>query len=315
VSDSDGGMRILLHYRGPAAGEWHDAFARALPEAEIVAWTPRDASAFDYAIVYKPTPEHAAALARVKAVFNLGAGIDPFLGMPSLPASVALVRLEDAGMAEQMAEYAAYAVLRVFRDFPHYADEQRARRWSPQRRADKSTFFVGVLGLGVLGQRVAATLAGLGFPVLGWSRGARAIERVTTFSGAEGLRALLPQCRVVIALLPHTPATAGLLNRDTLSLLPQGAWLVNQARGALVVEPDLVALLDEGRLGGAMLDVFVEEPLPADHPFWHHPRIEITPHVSGLTLVEPAVAQVAGKIRAFERGLPMTGVVDRERRY
>jgi len=303
-------MRILLHYAGRAAGAWHAAFVRALPEAEIVPWAPRDTSAFDYAIVYKPTPEHAAALARVKAVFNLGAGVDPFLAMPVLPASVALVRLEDAGMAEQMAEYAAYAVLRVFRDFPRYADDQRARRWSPQRRADKSAFRVGVLG-----RRVAATLADLGFPVLGWSRGARAIEGVTTLAGAEGLRALLPRCRVVIALLPRTAETEGLLNRETLSLLPQGAWLVNLARGALVVEPDLVALLDEGRLGGAMLDVFVEEPLPADHPFWHHPRIEITPHVSGLTLVEPSVAQVAGKIRALERGLPITGVVDRERRY
>jgi glyoxylate/hydroxypyruvate reductase A len=308
-------MRILLHCQGPAAGTWHDAFVRALPEAEIVAWTPHDASAFDYAIVYKPGPEQGAALARVKAVFNLGAGVDPFLAMPALPASVTLVRLEDAGMAEQMAEYAAYAVLRVFRDFPCYAVDQRARRWSPRRRADKAAFRVGVLGLGVLGQRVAATLAGLGFPVLGWSRGARVVGGVTTLAGAAGLRALLPQCRVVIALLPHTPETAGLLNRDTLSLLPAGAWLVNLARGALVVEPDLLALLDEGRLGGAMLDVFVDEPLPADHPFWHHPRIEITPHVSGLTLVEPAVAQVAAKIRALARGLPVTGVVDRERRY
>jgi glyoxylate/hydroxypyruvate reductase A len=308
-------MRILMHYPGPAAGAWHDAFVRALPEAEVVRWTPHDASAFDYAIVYKPDPGQAAALARVKAVFNLGAGVDPFLAMPALPPSVALIRLEDAGMAEQMAEYAAYAVLRVFRDFPRYAADQRERRWSPQRRADKSAFRVGVLGLGVMGQRVATTLADLGFPVLGWSRGARAIDGVTTLAGADGLRALLSQCRVVIALLPRTPETEGLLNRDTLSLLPPGAWLVNLARGALVVEPDLVALLDAGRLGGAMLDVFVDEPLPADHPFWHHPRIEITPHVSGLTLLEPAVAQVAGKIRALARGLPVTGVVDRERRY
>jgi len=308
-------MRILLHYPGRAAGEWHDAFVHALPEAEIVPWTSRDASAFDYAIVYRPAPEHAAALARVKAVFNLGAGVDPFLGMPALPSSVALVRLEDAGMAEQMAEYAAYAVLRVFREFPRYACDQRARRWSPQRRADKSAFCVGVLGLGVLGQRVATTLSDLGFPVLGWSRGVRAIEGVTTWAGAEGLRAMLPRCRVGIALLPRTPETEGLLNRETLSFLPHGAWLVNLARGALVVESDLLQLLDEGRLGGAMLDVFAEEPLPPDHPFWHHPRIEITPHVSGLTLVEPSVAQVAAKIRALERGLPISGIVDRERRY
>jgi glyoxylate/hydroxypyruvate reductase A len=308
-------MRILLHYPGRAAGAWHDAFVRALPEAEIVPWVSRDTSVFDYAIVYKPTPEHAPALAGVKAVFNLGAGVDPFLAMPALPASVALVRLEDAGMAEQMAEYAAYAALRVFRDFPAYGDDQRAARWQPRARRDKSVFGVGVLGMGVLGRRVAKTLRDLGFPVLGWSRDGRPTEGVTTFAGPAGLAAMLPRCRVAIVLLPRTPQTERLLDRATLAMLPEGAWLVNLARGALVVESDLLALLDEGHLGGAMLDVFGAEPLPADHPFWHHPRIEITPHVAGLTLVEPSVAQVAGKIRALERGLPIAGVVDRERRY
>jgi glyoxylate/hydroxypyruvate reductase A len=235
--------------------------------------------------------------------------------MPALPASVALVRLEDAGMAEQMAEYAAYAVLRVFRDFPAYGDDQRAARWQPRARRDKSVFGVGVLGMGVLGRHVAATLRDLGFPVLGWSRDGRPTEGVTTFAGPAGLAAMLPRCRVAIVLLPRTPQTERLFDRETLAMLPEGAWLVNLARGALVVESDLLALLNEGHLGGAMLDVFGAEPLPADHPFWHHPRIEITPHVAGLTLVEPSVAQVAGKIRALERGLPIAGVVDRERRY
>ena len=308
-------MRILLYVSGRDAGAWREAFARALPEADVVPWPVPAGARFDYAVVLSPGPEHVEALSRVKAVFNLGAGVDAFLRLPPLPRTVPLIRLEDAGMAEQMAEYAAYAVLRVFRDFPHYADDQRARRWSPRPRADKAAFRVGVLGLGVLGQRVAATLRDLGFPVLGWSRGARTIEGVTTLSGPEGLRALLPQCRVAIVLLPRTPATEGLLDRQALSRLPQGAWLVNLARGGLVVDDDLLALVDAGHLGGAMLDVFVEEPLPPAHPFWHHPRIEITPHVSGRTLVAPSVEQVAGKIRALERGLPVTGAIDRTRSY
>jgi glyoxylate/hydroxypyruvate reductase A len=308
-------MRILLHHPGKALEAWREAFARALPDAEIVPWPSSGEGDFDYAIVYKPTADHARALARVKAVFNLGAGVDPFLGMPPLPARVPLIRLEDAGMAEQMAEYAAYAVLRVFRDFAAYADDQRAQRWAPRPRRDKAAFEVGVLGMGVLGTRVAKTLSRLGFPVLGWSRSGRAVEGATVMAGDAGLRALLPRCRVAIVLLPHTPESEGLLDRESLSLLPAGAWLVNLARGALVVERDLVALLDEGHLGGAMLDVFGEEPLPAGHPFWHHPKVEITPHVSGLTLLEPSVAQVAAKIRALESGLPVTGVVDRLRAY
>jgi glyoxylate/hydroxypyruvate reductase A len=308
-------MRILLHHPGRALEAWREAFARALPDAEIVTWSALGEGDCDYAIVYKPTSAQAEALARAKAVFNLGAGIDPFLSMPPLPAQVPLIRLEDAGMADQMAEYAAYAVLRAFRDFAAYADDQRARRWAPRPRRDKSAFEVGVLGMGVLGTRVATTLAGLGFPVLGWSRSGRAVGGATVMAGDAGLRALLPRCRVAIVLLPRTPATEGLLDRATLSLLPVGAWLVNLARGALVVERDLLALLDDGRLGRALLDVFVDEPLPAGHPFWHHPGIEITPHVSGLTLIEPSVAQVAAKIRALERGLPVSGVVDRARAY
>jgi len=206
-------------------------------------------------------------------------------------------------------------VLRAFREFPAYAVDQRAARWAPRPRRDKATFEVAVLGMGVLGTRVASALRALGFPVLGWSRSGRAVDGVTVMAGAAGLRALLSQSRVAIVLLPHTPETEGLLDRATLSLLPPGAWLVNLARGALVVEEDLLALLDEGRLGGAMLDVFAREPLPAGHPFWHHPKVEITPHVSGLTQIEPSVAQIAGKIRALECGVPVSGVVDRARRY
>jgi glyoxylate/hydroxypyruvate reductase A len=156
---------------------------------------------------------------------------------------------------------------------------------------------------------------GLGFPVMGWSRTPRTVEGVTMLSGAEGLETMLPQCRVAIVLLPLTPATEGLVDRERLARLPRGAWLVNLARGAVVVERDLLAALDRGHLGGAMLDVFDEEPLPPGHPFWHHPGVEITPHVSGLTLIGPAVAQVAARIRALEDGAAVGGVVDRARAY
>jgi glyoxylate/hydroxypyruvate reductase A len=308
-------MRILLYVSGRDASTWRDAFARALPDAEIVTWSADGEGDCDYAIVYKPTAAQAAALARVRAVFNLGAGVDAFLRMPPLPASMPLIRLEDAGMAEQMAEYAAYAVLRAFRDFPAYAEDQRAARWAPRERRDKAGFGVGILGMGVMGRGVAATLRALGFPVLGWSRTPRAVEGVTMLSGTEGLETMLPQCRVAIVLLPLTPATEGLVDRERLARLPRGAWLVNLARGALVVERDLLAALDRGHLGGALLDVFDEEPLPAGHPFWHHPKVEITPHVSGLTLVGPAVAQVAARIRALEAGVAVGGVVDRARAY
>jgi glyoxylate/hydroxypyruvate reductase A len=171
------------------------------------------------------------------------------------------------------------------------------------------------LGIGVLGGRVAAALRSHGFPVCAWSRTPKSIEGVASFAGPDGLAAMLPGCRMLIVLLPLTPTTAGLVDRRVLSTLPRGAVLVNLARGALVVDDDLLALLDEGHLGGAMLDVFAPEPLPPEHRFWHHPRVEITPHVSGLTQMGPSVAQIAAKIGALERGEAVSGVVDRERRY
>lgn len=305
---------ILFHLDDPSAPQWVAAIARALPEARLHVW-PEQGAAADYAIVFGPRDEHVAALSKVRAVFNLGAGVNAFWQMPDLPAGVALIRLEDAGMAEQMIEYAIYAVLRRFREFDFYGDEQRAARWSPRERRDKQAFSVGVLGLGTLGVRVATSLRDLGFPVAGWSRTAKSLDGIATHAGPDGLQAMLPSCRMLIALLPLTPATAGLLDRATLGLLPRGAFVVNVGRGALIVEADLLALLDSGHLAGAMLDVFVEEPLPPAHPFWHHPRIEITPHISAITQRDASAAQIATKIRALERGETVGGVVDRARRY
>jgi len=306
---------ILFHLADRSAPEWIDAIGRALPEARLHVWPDDGDVAADYAIVFAPQPGHVAALSRVRAVFNLGAGVNAFWQIPELPTDVPLIRLEDAGMAGQMVEYATYAALRRFREFDFYAVEQRAARWSPRERQDKRAFGIGVLGLGALGLRVAAALRDQGFPVSGWSRTAKEVAGIATHSGPDGLDAMLPSCRLLIALVPLTPATAGLLNRRTLGRLPRGAVVVNVGRGALVVDADLLALLASGHLAGAMLDVFSDEPLPAEHPFWHHPQIEVTPHISAITQRDESAVQIAAKIRALERGETVGGVVDRSRQY
>ncbi len=278
-------------------------------------WPEIGTKPLDYAIVTGPRDEHVDAMAKVKAVFNLGAGVNAFGRIRALPPEVALIRLEDAGMAEQMAEYVAYAVLRRFREFAFYAGEQAANRWTQREPLDKQAFQVGILGLGIIGARVATTLRALGFPVSGWSRTPKQVEGIATHAGPEGLDAVLAASRVLIIVLPLTPATKGLLNRRALARLPQGAYVVNVGRGALIVDEDLIALIDSGHLAGAMLDVFSAEPLPQDHPFWHHPVIEMTPHISGLTQIAASVEQVAAKIRALERGEAVGGIVDRSRGY
>ncbi len=301
-------MNILFYTQGNNAADWVDALSRELPRANISVWPEREA-AVDYALVWKPLPALIEGLAGTRAVFNLGAGVDAIPKVPAWPQGVPLVRLEDAGMAEQMAEYATYAVLRCYREFAAYESAQAAVRWKPLPRQDKGTFGVGVLGMGLLGTHVAQALVAFGFPVAGWSRGRKDVPGVTSFTVSE-LDAFLGSCRVLICMLPLTQATRGLLGYNALSRLPQGAYVVNVARGAVIVEDELLALIDSGRLAGAMLDVFENEPLPVGHAFWHHPRITLTPHISAATSIEHSVRQIAAKIGRLEAGLPISGVVD-----
>jgi glyoxylate/hydroxypyruvate reductase A len=306
-------MRVLVAASSQPQA-WEAAFRAVLPDAALHVW-PDAPDEVDYALVWKPP---AACFERVRvarAIVNLGAGADALLAVPTLPRDVPILRLTDAGMAEQMAEYVTLAVLAAFREQREYAAQQAQRQWTPRRRLDKSTFRVGVLGMGVLGRAVAGALRPFGFPLSGWSRSAAPVEGMAMHAGHDGLAAMLATTRVLVCMLPSTAATRGLLDAATLSRLPRGAHLVNVARGDLVVDADLVALLDDGHLASATLDVFHEEPLPAAHPFWHHPRIMLTPHVSAATLVDVSAAQVAARITAHMRGEAVEGVVDRAQGY
>ncbi|MEP6943172.1 MAG: glyoxylate/hydroxypyruvate reductase A [Betaproteobacteria bacterium] len=293
------------------------ALRQALPGAALRDWSANAAAgqpAADYAIVWRPPPELIRELAGVRAVFNLGAGVDAIAGAPSWPQGVPLIRVEDAGMAEQMIEYVTYAVLRCFREIARYEVLQRERSWLPLARLDKRAFGVGVLGMGVLGSKVAAAIAAFGFPVSGCSRQAKSLTEVRSYS-AKDLLTFLATCRVLVCMLPLTPATRGLLDRRVFSALPRGAYVVNVARGDILVEQDLLDALGNGGLSGAMLDVFAEEPLPVTHPFWRHPAITITPHISAVTQVGASAAQIADKIRRIESGLAVSGVVDAAQAY
>lgn len=307
-------MRILLQPPRDARDAWRTALATALPDAAITLW-PDAAAETDYALVWKPPAELFARVRPAKAIFNLGAGVEVLLAASTLPQGIPVIRLEDAGMAEQMAEYVALAALGAYREANAYAEQQRQGRWQPRERLAKSGFGVGFLGFGVLGQSVAKALAPFGFPLVSWSASRKEVPGVASFAGRGELDRFLAASRVLVCLLPSTPDTRDLLDRARLSRLPRGAYVVNVARGDILVDEDLVALLDEGHLAGATLDVFRTEPLPPDHSFWHHPRIALTPHTSAVTMIDASVAQVAAKIRRLERGDKVSGVVDRDRGY
>lgn len=309
-------MRILFQTADPVNQDaWLHDLRTALPHAEIRVWQSGDTAPTDYAIVWKPPFEMLQGRPDLKAVFNLGAGVDAILKLNVVPDKLPLIRIDDGGMAVQMAEFATHAVLRYYRRLDQYEQQARLGQWQPLPPFERADFGVGVLGLGVLGQRISESLQHFGFQVSGWSRSPKTLPGVEAYAGSEQLNAFLRSARVLICMLPLTPDTAGILNRETLSQLPRGAYLVNLARGGHLVEADLPPLLDSGHIAGATLDVFQEEPLPAAHPFWQDPRITITPHISALTVRSEAARQIAEKIVALQRGEPVVGLVDRSKGY
>jgi len=309
-------MRILLYRGDGQIGAWAEDFARMLPGVETVGWQEGEPlAACDYAVLWAPPAALLAQLAHVKAVFLMGAGADAILKFGGSLPDVPLVRLGDAGMAVQMGEYVAYATLRYFRRFDEYEQQARHGLWSPLPNHAKEDFTVGVMGLGKLGLRVVETMRSFGFPVRGWSRTPKDLPGVDCYAGMESLEDFLRGTRVLVSLLPLTPDTNNLLDRRRLATLPQGAYIINVARGAQVAEPDLLALIRSGHIAGATLDVFRNEPLPAPHPFWEEPRITITPHISAVTIRGEAVRQIAHKIAAFESGQPVDDIVDRNLGY
>jgi glyoxylate/hydroxypyruvate reductase len=312
-------MRILFYSPDGKPEPWVKGFAEVLPQAQLQVWREGDTASSapaDYAVLWRPPAAMLQGRSDLKAIFNLGAGVDAILQLgAALPAGVPVVRLDDAGMAVQMAEYASHALLRYFRRFDDYEAQARSGLWQPLPQYEKNDFTVGVLGLGVLGSRIAEAAAHFGFPLRGWSRTQKTLTGMTCFSGAEGLDAFLRGTRVLVCALPLTPQTTNLLSHTNLAKLQQGAYLINVARGAIVAEPDLLVLLKSGQIAGATLDVFRNEPLPQQHPFWQEPRITITPHIAALTLREESIRQIADKIHAIERGETVAGVVEPTRGY
>lgn len=310
-------MRILVVSTNPSTQEkWVEPLAAALPQAEVALWhpdlPPQDA---EIAVVWSPPVEFFERERKLRVVFNLGAGVDGLLKLPSLPADLPIVRLEDAGMSVQMAEYAVWAITRASRQFDDYIEQQGEGLWKPLSELRRSEWPVGVLGTGIMGTKIAEVLSALEYPVAGWSRSGKVPAGVESFAGMAQLPAFLARTRVLINTLPLTPDTRDIMRRETLEQLMPQAHIINLGRGDHLVEEDLLALLESGHVQRATLDVFRQEPLPAGHPFWTHPGVTITPHMGAVSLQHETIAQVVDKIERFARGEPLSGIVARERGY
>jgi glyoxylate/hydroxypyruvate reductase A len=278
-----------------------------------------DPTEVHYAAVWKPAPGELASLPNLRVIFNLGAGVDALMADKTLP-NVPLVRVAVSDLTGRMTEYVVLHVLMHHRQEIYLRESQRARRWAPKSQWLASAITVGIMGLGTLGASAAQALSGLGFRVIGWSRSAKEIDGIECFHGEDGLEPFLRRTDILVCLLPLTPQTRHILNRDLFSKLnrnsPMGApVLINAGRGGLQNEADILGCLDDGTLGAASLDVYETEPQPSDSRFWTHPKVVLTPHNAADTDPDEISKYVAKQIERFEAGGALENIVDRSRGY
>lgn len=300
---------------------WVERFKRHLPDRDIVVLGEDfDRSDIRYVATWGPKPGSLSDLPNLDAIFSLGAGVDHLMSYPNLP-DVPIVRVAQDDLTYRMSEYMVLHCLMHLRDQRRFDEDQKAKRWRPDRAPPiAGEVRVGIMGFGVLGQDAARKLKMMGFDVAGWSRTAKAVEGFEVYSGEEGLTRFLGRTDILIALMPLTPETHGILNRSLFEKLARdgrlgGPILINAGRGKLQVEADILSCLDDGTLHAATLDVFETEPLPEDSPLWMHARVTVTPHNSATSEPEATARYIAQQIRRHEAGETFENVVDRVRGY
>lgn len=312
-------MTLLVNSGGEAAvAEWQAHFRQAAPGLDVRWWNDPSvpAEAVRYALVWEPDPGRLAAMVNLKLILSTAAGVDHITRDATWPRHVPLVRMGGEETAQRMGEYVCLSTLALLRDFRRVTLAQAEQRWdyfeNPRCAVDVR---VGVMGLGNLGARAAAMLSGLGFQVAGWSRTPKSLPGIACYAGPDERDAFLARSDILVCLLPDTADTRGAIRAETLALLPAGAAIVNAARGAHLVLPDLMDALETRQVSAAVLDVFETEPLPPGHPAWTHPRITVTPHMASLASRSARSRYVAGVIAAFERGEALPNLYDPVRGY
>ena len=304
-------MQVIADFPWENGPLWVDELRRQAHRHQIHVWPDRtDPSLIDAAIVWAPDRALFRDLRNLRAILVPGAGVDQLLrNGPDLP-KVPIIRLADPVMAKRMAEYVLAMVLAHHRQLRRYRDQQKDAVWIRHGHPDASDIRIGVLGLGVMGRAAADHLRLIGYPVTGWSRRPKPIAGIETVSGKAGFEQILASSDVLVCLLPLTGETRGLLNAHAFNALPDGAFVINAARGGHLVVPDLLEALDLGKIEAAALDVFEDEPLPKDSPLWRHPKIMITPHIASLSNPVTGVDQIVKTLDRIEDGEALDHLVD-----
>jgi glyoxylate/hydroxypyruvate reductase A len=320
---SKGALALLIHGGTDnwSPERWNIRFNEVCRDRRILKMPGAgfDPAEVHYAAVWKPVPGELAGFPNLKVIFNLGAGVDALMADRTLP-DVPLVRVAVEDLTDRMAEYVVLHVLMHHRQELYLRQSQSVKRWAPKYQWPASAITVGIMGLGVLGANAADVLHRIGFKVAGWSRSRKQVDGIECFAGSEQFDAFLRRTDILVCLLPLTPYTRHILNRDLFAKLNRNSplgepVLINAGRGGLQNELDILACLADGTLGAASLDVYAQEPLPADSPFWTHPKVVLTPHNAADTDPNEISKYVARQIERFEAGGALDNVVDRTRGY
>ena len=307
-------LSLICPTKDPAP--WVAAIKAIAPDIDLRLWPDDDDKAdVSFTLVWAQPQGVFSQYPNLQVISSMGAGVDNLLQDTSIPSQATVVRMVDPRLVSQMGDYVLAAVLNHVRQFPDYGQYQHKQQWQPLQPRNVYEVTVGIMGIGQIGSAVATRLHQVGFQVLGWSRRAKSVADVQVFAGQQQLSDFLAVSEILVCLLPLTTETENMLNADTLGQLPQGAYVVNVARGNHLVEEDLLSLINNNYLAGACLDVFRQEPLPKDHPFWSHPKITITPHIASLTDPVSVAPQIVDNYRRMLSGQPLLNQVDIQRGY
>jgi glyoxylate/hydroxypyruvate reductase A len=307
----------ILYADDPAdAAAWQAALQRLSPGLELRFWPDAGAASdIDFAIVGARAPGDLRRFPNLKAIQSTWAGVNHLLADTNLPPDRPLARMVEQGLTVSMTEYIVLHVLDSVREGPRLRAAQHRREWLDVGPIAPGATTIAILGLGALGAEAGGRLVDLGFAVRGWSRSRKEIGGIRSFAGEDGLEQCLGGANILICLLPLTDETRGILSASTFAPLAHGAVLIHAARGAHLVETDLLAALEIGRLSRAVVDVFATEPLPAGHPFWRHPRVTVTPHVAAITRAGTGAADIVENYRRALAGETLVNQVDRAKGY
>ncbi len=308
-------INVLYYWDLDGFNRWSKIFSKKAPDIHLVHKDNALSDQVDVALVWLPPKNFLASYKNLKGVINLGQGVDHLLKPGIVPKNLPIIRLVDPDMSKQMSAWVSLQVLRETCFMEEYSDQEKNKKWQTVRFIPNNEWTIGVLGIGAIGEHVALSLSNFGYDVKGWSRSKKRFDGITCYHGENGLTEMLPKCKILICLLPLTSETRHIINKNTMSLLPKGASIINAGRGGHVNEDDLLEMISIGKIKNAYLDVFETEPLPEDHPFWDHKNIIIWPHVAAQTNMDTSIDQIINAARCLVNNNVAPNQINREKGY